>query len=200
VLGRLFGRPSAPDDPLLATLSELPVPIGEAGPFVDGYSMNKAQSGLTRAGANTSGVIAQYVVQWSRPQEKVVAQLHAGDATPWIQWVRQLVVLLGTEDAARQWFDAKSSGFKAYSGHDVGGFKYGDVRTVETPDISEQAELMIAPNSGGTMPLVDTYVNTRRGRLFGSVSASCVGGLEPRTELKDLARELDSRMRAALTR
>jgi hypothetical protein len=174
--------------------------MSEGGSFVSGYVVDEKMTRLVKAGrGDKEGAIAQYALQWDRPEALIMSQMDAGDSTPFVQWVRQLIVLLATDEAARTWFDAKASRFRAYSGRTVDGFKYGDVHTVGTPDIGEQAELVIAPNSDGPIDLTDTYVHMRRGRLFASVSASAWGSLEPRSELQDLARALDARMRAALS-
>jgi hypothetical protein len=196
MLGRLFGKTAAPEDLLVSRLPEIPVSISEAGSFVDGYEEDPSQSGLVKAKGSREGALAQYQLQWNRPRDKVYAQLSAEDPTPFVQWVRQLIVLLTDADAAARWFRAKSIVFNEYKGRTIEGFRYGQVEVVSGLDIGDEAALLTVPNDRGSLQFVDTYVILRCGRLFGSVSCSTFTPMNVESSLKDLAAAVASRMRA----
>lgn len=198
-LGRLFGRTEAPPDPLVERLPELVVPQSEAGAFVAGYQRDERQSRVITASPaeRRQGAIAQYMLQWDRSMDAIRAQLAKQDATPFVQWVRQLVLAMVDATAAQRWFAARASGFKAYAGQEVGGFRYGEVQETAAPGIGDEALVLAAPNERHGVHYVDTYINLRCGRLFGSVSASTWGTLNVERDLRDLAVKLATRLTEA---
>jgi hypothetical protein len=200
ILGRLFGRPAPPEDPFLAKLADIIVPLSEASSFVAGYEPNSRMSGLTRAGGGrdrASGAIAQYTVQWDIPRATREEKFAAGLLTPFVDWVRQLVVVLRDTDAATRWFAAKAASFKAYEGRDIDGFRFGKVEIASIEDLAEEAALLTAPNEStfGGFHLVDTYINLRCGRLFGSISCSSHMDPDVQGDLRKLADLLLVRMK-----
>lgn len=204
ILSRLFGRPAPPEDPLVARLADMIVPLSEAPVFVAGYEPNSRMSGLTRAGSRrdrASGAIAQYTVQWDIPPAGREAKFAAGLMTPFVDWVRQLVVVLRDGDAATRWFAAKAASFKAFEGRDVDGFRFGKVDIYSIDDLADEAALLIAPNVStfGGFHLVDIYINFRYGRLFGCISCSSHRDPDVKGDLRKLADLLLVRMKTALS-
>lgn len=204
ILNRLFGRPAPPEDPLVAKLADMIVPLSEAPSFVAGYEHNSRRSGLTRAGGGrdrASGAIAQFTVQWDIPKARREAKFAAGPLTPFVDWVRQLVVVLRDKDSATRWFAAKGARFKGFEGRDIEGFRFGTVDIASIEDLADEAALLIAPNVStlGGFHLVDTYINFRCGRLFGSISCSSHMDPDVQGDLRKLADLLLVRMKTALS-
>jgi hypothetical protein len=203
IFARLIGRAAPPEDPLLARLTDLPVPQSAAGTFVERLERDEQRSTLVKAQGDDRkrGVIAQYALQWNQSMVVINAQIAAGDTRPLLQWVRQLLVLLTDAEAATRWFAAKAAGLKGYEGREVGGFRYGQITLASLPSIGNEANLMLAPNTERGNPFHDTYVNFRSGRLVGSVSASAIFG-DPGidAQLEALAAALARRTEEALRR
>lgn len=204
ILSRLFGRPAPPEDPLVAKLADMIVPLSEAPSFVAGYEPNSRMSGLTRAGSGrdrASGAIAQYTVQWRLPQGGTEAKFAAGALTPFVVWVGQLVVVLKDRDATTRWFAAKAASFKGFEGRDIEGFRFGKVDIASIEHLADEAALLIAPNVStiGGFHLVDTYINFRCGRLFGCISCSSHMDPDVQGDLRKLADLLLVRMKTALS-
>lgn len=201
LFARLFARQAHADDPLLDRLPDLPVVQSAAGTFVQGFERDEQQSTLTKAEGDDrkSGAVAQYALQWNRPVAAIEARLAAGDTTPFLQWVRQLVVLLTDAESAAHWFGARTSDLKQFEGNDVGGFRYGHVTVASLPFLGDEANLILAPNENRGNPFHDTHVHFRSGRLIGTVSASAIFG-DPRiqTELKGIAEGLARKIEDAL--
>jgi hypothetical protein len=203
ILSRLFGRPAPPEDPLVAKLADMIVPLSEAPSFVAGYEPNSRMSGLTRAGSGrdrASGAIAQYTVQWDLPRAARQAKFEADALTPFVDWVRQLVVVLRDRDATTRWFAAKAARFKGFEGRDIEGFRFGKVDISWIESLGDEAALLTAPNDSRLgFHLVDTYINLRRGRLFGCVSCSTHMDPDVQGDLRKLADLLLVRMKTALS-
>lgn len=202
ILSRLFGRPAPPEDPLVAKLADIIVPLSEAPSFVAGYEPNSRMSGLTRAGSGrdrASGAIAQYTVQWHLPSARVEAKFAAGP-TPFVDWVSQLVVVLRDRDAATSWFAAKGARLKGFEGRDIEGVRFGKVENASIEDLADEAALLIAPNfrTVEDLQMVDTYINFRCGRLFGCISCSSHMDPDVQGDLRKLADMLLVRMKNAL--
>jgi hypothetical protein len=201
MFSRLFGR--GPEDPLLARLSDLPVPQAAAGTFVEGFESETQQTKLTKAeGADRkNGVVAQYALQWNLPVAVFNAQVAANDETPLLQWVRQLVVLMTDAEAAARWFAVKTAEVKGYEDRRVGRSHYGKVTFAPVVSVGDEANLFLLPNTDGVLPFHDTQVNFRVGRLVGSASASAIFNdpkIEPQmTALAELlARRIEEALRS----
>ena len=62
IFSRLVLGQRQPEDPLVRLLSDIPVPLAEAGPLVDGFVRNEGQSGLVQVRSHRDrdlGAIAQ---------------------------------------------------------------------------------------------------------------------------------------------
>jgi hypothetical protein len=179
----------------------MPVPLFEAGSFVDGLREDERMSGLVSAtspGDRELGAIAQYELRFSLSGE---APRAGGEEQPVLVRVTQVVDLLTDADAAARWLMTKTRRFEDFEGQEVDGFLYRNVHIdITLTGLGEEAVLAVAhtETSAGT-PTVDTYINFRTGRLFGGVAASTYKELEVRPQLVELAHALLSRMETVLT-
>ena len=204
ILPRLgFGR-KQPEDPLVRSLSEIPVPLGDAGPLVDGLVPDEARLvRVSSRGDRELGAIAEYRLQLLLPREVLAARLFAVAQTlgeerpPCVTWLRQLVVLLADAHAAARWFGDRGVKFRDYGGREIGGFRYQQIDVVPLAGLGDEAQMLIGPNDTRGLPFVDTYVNVRRGRFFGCVSVSTFKDLDVRDQLRELAGRLVTRMDGA---
>lgn len=201
MFSRLMGR--GPEDPLLARLSGLPVSQAAAGTFVQGFENETQQTKLTKAEGSDrkNGVVAQYVLQWNTRTavSKVQAQVAANDETPLLLWVSQLIVLMTDTEAAARWFAARTAEVKGYEDRRVRGFHYGKVTFATVASVGDEANLFLLPNTNGVLPVHDTQVNFRVGRLVGSAGASAFFN-DPKIQpqMMALARQLARRIEDAL--
>jgi hypothetical protein len=179
----------------------MPVPLFEAGSFVDGLREDERMSGLapaTSPGDRELGAIAQYELRFSLSGE---APRAGGEERPVLVWVTQVVDLLTDADAAARWLMTKTRRFEDFEGQKVDGFLYRNVHVdITLTGLGEEAVLAVAHTEtpAGT-PTVDTYINFRTGRLFGGVAASTYKELEVRPQLRELAGALLSRMESILS-
>jgi hypothetical protein len=172
----------------------MPVPLFEAGSFVDGLREDERMSGLapvTSPGDRELGAIAQYELRFSL----------SGEEQPVLVWATQVVDLLTDTDAAARWLMTKTRRFEDFEGQEVDGFLYRNVHVdITLTGLGEEAVLAVARTEtpAGT-PTVDTYINFRTGRLFGGVAASTYKELEIRPQLMELAHAFLSRMETILS-
>jgi hypothetical protein len=198
-LGSLLSPGARPEDPLIGRLSEMPVPLSEAGSLVDGLEHEESMSGLTTKlsrGDRELGGLAQYQLRFSLPSETGAALVLEGK--PSLQWVTQVVVLLSDADAAARWLTTKTRRFEDWEGREVDGFLYREIDLDHTlTGLGDEAEVVVAHNESEGIPrfqFVDTYVNFRRGRLFAGVAGSTHKELDIRSQLTELAGAFLSRM------
>jgi hypothetical protein len=204
-LGSLLSPAARLEDPLIGRLSEMPVPLFEAGSFVAGLEKNETMSGLTTKtsrGDRELGGIAQYQLRFSLPPKAMEAVIQAfGEEEPCLIWVAQVVVLLSDADAAARWFMTKTRRFEDLEGRQDEGFVYRKVDVdITLTGLGEEAAVAVAhADTPGGAPNVDTYINFRTGRLFGGVAASTYKELEVQPQLRELADAFLSRMENILT-
>jgi hypothetical protein len=178
----------------------MPVPLFEAGSFVDGLKEDERMSGLAAAtspGDRELGAIAQYELRFCLSGE---APRAGGEEQPVLVWVTQVVGLLTDADAAARWLMTKTRRFEDFEGQEVDGFLYRNVHVdITLTGLGKEAVLAVAHTEtpAGT-PTVDTYINFRTGRLFGGVAASTYRELEVRPQLRELAGALLFRMETIL--
>jgi len=199
IFRRLLRSTPVAADPLLEQLASMPVPLADAGSFVAGFERDETQSQVSPASPaeRKAGAVAQLTVQWNIPAAALDAHFEVENATPFLQWVRQLVLILTDAEAAARWFAEGSSRFRKYEGREVSGFRYGKILVSPLADVADQAEVLTGANERRGTRFVDTYVIVRSGRIFGTVSASTFGELDVRNELEDLSRKLVARIRTA---
>jgi hypothetical protein len=200
IFSRLFGRPSAPDDPFVARLKDVPVPQSLAGTFAEGLKSERKFSHRTPG----AGSVAIYSLHWNRPWDEITAKIRAGDSAPLMESVEQRIALHRDAESAHWWFFTMTDGVKQSEGGAMGNSRYGQLTYGSLPDLGDEANLMFLPHTdthpfGGSTSFHRTHVNIRVDRMVATVTMTAVFG-DPRIErqIEALARLLTRRMEDAL--
>jgi hypothetical protein len=176
LVSRLASRFSAvapPEDPLIERLSEMPVPLGEAGSLVEGMEQDERFTGLSvklSRGDRELGGLAEYELRFCLSMEGIEAL--GDEERPVLQWVTQAVLLLRDADATARWFTTKTRRFEDWVGRDINGFFYRGIFVDTVSGLGDEANVVVAYNQSERIPFVDMYLNFRWDRLFAGVGAS----------------------------
>jgi hypothetical protein len=209
---------------LIGRLPEMPVPLFEADSFVagleeagsfvaglrewgtfvagqEGEGRQTSWKPATSRGDRELGAIAQYELRFDFPLE-AYAPLDEEQVSRMTD-VTQVVVFLSDADAAARWLMTQTRRLEDFEGREVGGYLYRKVYVdITLAGLGEEAAVVVTHREGkeaGTLSrVVDTSINFRTGRLFGSVGASTREELEVLPPLREMAEAFLSRMESVL--